>query len=76
MLQRMDHVGIVVEDLAKALGIRRIMFAVDDVDDTVHRLTAIGGTLVGEIAQYEEAYRLCYLRGPEGLLIALAEALN
>jgi catechol 2,3-dioxygenase-like lactoylglutathione lyase family enzyme len=55
------------------LGIRRIMFAVDDIDDVVERLQALGGELVGEIVQYEDAYRLCYLRGPEGIIIALAQ---
>ena len=57
----------------QTLGIRRMMFAVDDVDDTVARLEQLGGALVGEIAQYEDAYRLCYLRGPEGIIVALAE---
>jgi len=59
-----------------ALGVGRIMFAVDDIDDTVARLCAHGGKVVREIVQYEDAYRLCYLRGPEGVLIALAEALR
>ena len=54
----------------------RIMFAVDDIDDVVERLQARGAELVGEIAQYEDSYRLCYLRGPEGILVALAEKLN
>jgi catechol 2,3-dioxygenase-like lactoylglutathione lyase family enzyme len=61
---------------ANALGIRRIMFAVDDVDDVVARLRGHGGELVGEIAQYEDLYRLCFLRGPEGILIGLAEQLG
>ena len=52
------------------------MFAVDDIDDVVQRLQAIGGELVGEVAQYEDSYRLCYVRGPEGILLALAEKLN
>ena len=51
------------------------MFAVDDIDDVVARLTTHGAELVGEIVQYENMYRLCYLRGPEGILIALAEEL-
>ena len=59
-----------------ALGIRRIMFAVDDIDDVVARLRARGAELVGEVAQYENSYRLCYMRGPEGLLIALAEQIG
>jgi catechol 2,3-dioxygenase-like lactoylglutathione lyase family enzyme len=61
---------------ANALGIRRIMFAVDDVDDVVARLRAHGAELVGEIAQYEDLYRLCFLRGPEGIIIGLAERLG
>ena len=57
------------------LGIRRIMFAVDDIDDTVARLITRGAELVGEIAQYEDVYRLCYVRGPEGIVVGLAEPL-
>jgi catechol 2,3-dioxygenase-like lactoylglutathione lyase family enzyme len=57
------------------LGIGRIMFAVDDIDDVVARLQKRGAELVGEVVQYEDKYRLCYLRGPEGILIALAEQL-
>jgi catechol 2,3-dioxygenase-like lactoylglutathione lyase family enzyme len=61
---------------ANALGIRRIMFTVDDVDDVVARLRNHGGELVGEVAQYEDSYRLCFLRGPEGIIIGLAERLS
>jgi catechol 2,3-dioxygenase-like lactoylglutathione lyase family enzyme len=61
---------------ANALGIRRIMFTVDDIDDVVARLRRHGGELVGEIAQYEDIYRLCFLRGPEGIIIGLAEQLS
>jgi catechol 2,3-dioxygenase-like lactoylglutathione lyase family enzyme len=61
---------------ANALGIRRIMFAVDDIDDVVARLSDHGGELVGEIAQYEDSYRLCFMRGPEGIIIGLAEQLS
>lgn len=61
---------------ANALGIRRIMFAVDDIDDVVARLRDHGAELVGEIARYEDVYRLCYLRGPEGIVIGLAERLG
>ena len=61
---------------ANALGIRRIMFAVDDIDDVVARLRSHGAELVGEIAQYEDLYRLCFLRGPEGIVIGLAEQLS
>jgi predicted enzyme related to lactoylglutathione lyase len=59
-----------------ALGIRRIMFAVDDVDDVVDRLRRHGGELVGEIVQYEDVYRLCFMRGPAGIIIGLAERLS
>ena len=58
------------------LGIRRIMFAVDDIDDVVARLRAHGAELVGELAQYEDQYRLCYVRSPEGFIVALAEQLS
>src|ERR671917_2190770 len=55
------------------LGIRRIMFAVDDLEDVLARLQAHGAELIGEVAQYEDMYRLCYIRGPEGIIVALAE---
>jgi catechol 2,3-dioxygenase-like lactoylglutathione lyase family enzyme len=58
---------------ANTLGIRRIMFAVEDIDDVVARLRGHGGELVGEIAQYEDSYRLCFLRSPEGFIVGLAE---
>ena len=57
------------------LGIRQIMFAVEDIDDTVARLRAHGAELVGEAVQYEDKYRLCYMRGPAGIIVALAEEL-
>lgn len=57
-------------------GIRRIMFAVEDIEDVVARLRAHGAELVGELVQYENSYRLCYVRGPEGILIALAEKIG
>lgn len=60
---------------ANTLGLRRIMFEVDDIRATVDRLAAHGGALVGEIARYEDAYLLAYLRGPAGIIVALAEAL-
>ena len=60
---------------ANTLGLRRIMFAVDDIRDVVRRLQKHGGELVGEIAQYEDVYLLCYLRGPSGIIVALAETL-
>jgi catechol 2,3-dioxygenase-like lactoylglutathione lyase family enzyme len=59
-----------------ALGYLRVMFAVDDLDDTLTRLGKCGAELVGEVVQYEQAYRLCYIRGPEGILIGLAEELR
>ena len=59
-----------------ALGYLRVMFAVDNIDETLARLLKLGAQLVGEIVQYEDSYRLCYIRGPEGLLIGLAEQLN
>jgi catechol 2,3-dioxygenase-like lactoylglutathione lyase family enzyme len=59
-----------------ALGYLRVMFTVDDIDDTITRLRNCGAKLVGEVVQYEESYRLCYIRGPEGVLIGLAEELK
>jgi catechol 2,3-dioxygenase-like lactoylglutathione lyase family enzyme len=59
-----------------ALGYLRVMFAVDDLDDTLVRLRRLGAELVGDVVQYETAYRLCYIRGPEGILIGLAEELG
>lgn len=61
---------------ANTLGIRRIMFAVTDIEDVLARLEARGAELVGEVVQYEDKYRLCYLRGPEGIIVALAEQLS
>ena len=61
---------------ANALGIRRIMFAVTDIDDVVARLRGHGAELLDEIAQYEDMYRLCFVRGPEGIIIGLAEQLS
>ncbi|GAB3475117.1 VOC family protein [Nocardiopsis coralliicola] len=58
------------------LGLRRIMFAVDDVDAAVERLLADGAELVGTVVRYLDAYRLCFVRGPEGVLVGLAEPLN
>jgi catechol 2,3-dioxygenase-like lactoylglutathione lyase family enzyme len=59
-----------------ALGYLRVMFTVADIDDTLARLQKIGAELVGEVVEYEELYRLCYIRGPEGILIGLAEQLT
>ncbi|GAA1802582.1 VOC family protein [Actinomadura chokoriensis] len=61
---------------ANTLGIRRIMFAVDDIEDVIARLRAHGAELVGELEQYEDLYRLCYVRGPEGIIVGLAEQLT
>ncbi len=58
------------------LGLHRVMFAVDDIDETIVRLRAHGAELLGEVAQYEDSYRLCYLRGPAGIIVALAEQIG
>jgi catechol 2,3-dioxygenase-like lactoylglutathione lyase family enzyme len=60
---------------ANTLGIRRIMFAVDDIEDVVARLHTHGAELVGELVRYEDSYRLCYVRGPEDIIVGLAEQL-
>jgi predicted enzyme related to lactoylglutathione lyase len=84
----MDNMGIVVEDLeaiaadhrtapVNSLGYLRVMFAVDDLNDTLERLRDHGAELVSsEVVEYEDTYRLCYIRGPEGLLIGLAQELH
>ena len=59
-----------------ALGYLRVMFAVDDIDETLERLRKRGAQLVGEVVRYKDAYRLCYIRGTEGLLIGLAQELS
>ena len=61
---------------ANTLGLRSIMFAVDDIEDVLARLQAHGAELVGELEQYEDSYRLCYVRGPEGIIVALAEQIS
>jgi catechol 2,3-dioxygenase-like lactoylglutathione lyase family enzyme len=58
------------------LGIRRIMFAVEEIDDVLARLRTHGAELIGDVAQYEDSYRLCYVRGPEGIIVALAQQLS
>ena len=58
------------------VGTHRVMFAVDDLEDTVARLRPFGGELVGEIARFEDSYLLCYVRGPEGIIVGLAERLS
>jgi len=59
-----------------AAGLRSVMFAVDDLDDTVERLRARGAELVGEVVTYEQQFKLCYVRGPAGIIVALAEKLS
>jgi catechol 2,3-dioxygenase-like lactoylglutathione lyase family enzyme len=59
-----------------SLGYLRVMFAVDDIDETLARLSKLGAQLVGEVVQYKDSYRLCYIRGPEGLLIGVAQELG
>ena len=61
---------------ANTLGLHRIMFAVDDIDDTLARLQPLGGEVLREVAQFENVYRLCYLRGPAGIIVALAEQIG
>jgi catechol 2,3-dioxygenase-like lactoylglutathione lyase family enzyme len=68
--------GVPEDAPANTLGIRRIMFAVDDIDRVIARLRTHGAELVGEVVQYQDSYRLCYLRGPEGIVVALAEELG
>ena len=67
-----DHMNAPVN----ALGYLRVMFAVDDIDETLEKLRKRGAQLVGEVVQYKDAYRLCYIRGPEGILIGLAQELS
>jgi catechol 2,3-dioxygenase-like lactoylglutathione lyase family enzyme len=62
--------------LGNTLGLRSVMFAVDDIDATVAGLRAHGAELVGEVAQYQDSHRLCYVRGPAGIIVALAEQLG
>ena len=61
---------------ANTLGLHRVMFAVDDIEDTLARLRPHGAELVGEVARYEDSYLLCYLRGPSGIILGLAEQLS
>lgn len=72
-----NAVRVEAEDAAvNTLGIRRIMFAVDDIEEVLPRLRTHGAELLGEVTQYENMYKLCYIRGPEGIIIALAEELG
>ena len=67
---------VVADHAVNALGYLRVMFAVDNIDEMLDRLHKRGAQLVGEVVQYQDSYRLCYIRGPEGLLIGLAQELN
>jgi catechol 2,3-dioxygenase-like lactoylglutathione lyase family enzyme len=67
--------GVPEDAPANTLGIRRIMFAVDDIDDAIARLLDHGAELVGEVVNYQDVYRLCYIRGPEGIVVALSQQL-
>jgi predicted enzyme related to lactoylglutathione lyase len=64
------------EQPVNALGYRRVMFAVDDLDDVLDRLRPLGAELVRDVVTYEDVYRLCFIRGPEGLIIGLAQPLQ
>ena len=64
------------QNAVNTFGMGRIMFAVEDIDEVLARLQARGATLVGEVVQYEDKYRLCYIRGPEGIVVALAQQLS
>ncbi len=79
-LTTFHHPTVITSDPADAppntLGLRSLMFEVDDIDDTVTRLQAQGAELVGEVVDYEDIYRLCYLRGPAGIIVSLAESLS
>ena len=65
-----------VDAPVNTMGIRRIMFAVDDLDDVLARLQTHGAELIGEVVQFEDSYRLCYVRGPEGIIVELAEKIG
>ena len=78
-LSRFDTPAVVSDHRAapvNSLGYLRVMFAVEDIDDTLARLSKLGATVVDEVVDYEDIYRLCYIRGPEGILIGLAQQLG
>ena len=78
-LSRFDAPAVIADHRnapVNALGYLRVMFTVEDIDETLARLKERGAQLVGEVVRYQDAYRLCYIRGPEGLLIGLAEELR
>ncbi len=77
-LSRFDSPAIAADHRmapVNSLGYLRVMFAVEDLDDTLARLAALGATVVDEVVNYQDVYRLCYIRGPEGILIGLAQQL-
>lgn len=78
-LSRFDVPAIVSDHRTapvNSLGYLRVMFAVEDIDDTLTRLSKLGATVIDEVVNYEDIYRLCYIRGPEGILIGLAQQLG
>lgn len=78
-LSRFDAPAIVSDHRTapvNSLGYLRVMFAVDDIDDTLARLSKLGARVVDEVVNYEDVYRLCYIRGPEGILIGLAQQIG
>ena len=78
-LSRFDAPAVVSDHRTapvNSLGYLRVMFTVEDIDDTLARLSKLGGTVVDEVVNYEDIYRLCYIRGPEGILIGLAQQLG
>jgi catechol 2,3-dioxygenase-like lactoylglutathione lyase family enzyme len=77
-LTKYNHPALIHADppAPNTLGVHRVMFAVDDIDDTVARLGKHGGKVLRDIAQYENTHRLCYLRGPDGIIVALAEQIG
>jgi catechol 2,3-dioxygenase-like lactoylglutathione lyase family enzyme len=74
--ERPEALAIPGNNVVNSLGLHRVMFAVDDVEDSIARLRPHGAELVGEVVRYEDSYLLCYLRGPSGIILALAEELN
>ena len=76
-IKRLDHVSVVVDDLPAAVDFfNELSITVESVDDTVARLRRHGGELIGEIEQYADRYKLCYTRGPAGIIVSLAEELS
>jgi catechol 2,3-dioxygenase-like lactoylglutathione lyase family enzyme len=71
-----EYDGDVRREPSNAPGLRHVLFRVDDLDDTIARLAGSGGELVGEVVQYEDMYRLCYMWGPNGIIVELAEAIG